>query len=461
MSELSTSATSTRRAVVADAFRSQLWPVPTLAVVVAVLLGVLVPELDARVDTGLSGRTAALLFGGGAEAARTVLGAVASSLVTLTSLTFSLTVVTLQLASGQFSPRLLRTFSSDRFVHVTLGLFLATFVYSLTVLRTVRTGSDAQAEVVPRISVTLSYVLAVASALALVLFLAHLAREIRVETMLRRVHAEAGATAERTLSERSGPVAPEGLPTPPSTAVPLLAPRSGFLTSLDAPALLAAAVDAGAVVLLERPPGSSLVAGTPVGWAWSLAGPDLPAGQLEALQERLAAALTTGHEPTGAQDVTFGLKQITDVACKALSPGVNDPRTAVHALGHSAALLSTLSTYALGPQVGRDEQGRPRLHWDRPALADLLDLAVSGPRRYGSSDPDVLARLYALLAEVAWSSDDPVHRRAVLHQLERLDATAAAAEADEDERARHADLAEQVRSAARGRHRSPARAVVS
>ncbi len=143
---------------------------------------------------GLTGWADTVLFGGDAGSASTVLDAVASSLITVTSLTFSLTVVTLQLASSQFSPRLLRTFTQDLFVQSTLALFLATFAYSLTVLRSVRSGDDGQEPFVPRISVTTSYVLAMVSVIALVLFLAHLARQIRVETMLHQVRRDASGT---------------------------------------------------------------------------------------------------------------------------------------------------------------------------------------------------------------------------------------------------------------------------
>ena len=110
-------------AILIDAFRTQLWPVPTLAVALAVALGVALPWFDARYDSRLPPTPDAYLFGGGADAARTVLSTIASSLITVTSLTFSLTVVTLQLASSQYSPRLLRTFSRDRFVHITLAIF--------------------------------------------------------------------------------------------------------------------------------------------------------------------------------------------------------------------------------------------------------------------------------------------------------------------------------------------------
>lgn len=106
-----------------DTFKTQLWPAPVIAVVAALLFGVGLPQLDATIDGDLSGRVNDWLFGGDADAARSLLGAIASSLITVTALTFSLTVVTLQLASSQFSPRLLRTFTSDQFVQATLALF--------------------------------------------------------------------------------------------------------------------------------------------------------------------------------------------------------------------------------------------------------------------------------------------------------------------------------------------------
>ena len=187
---------------VREAFRTQLWPLPAAGTLLGLALGVALPRLDAHVDEDLSAGTTVYLFGGGPSAARELLGAVSGSLITVTSLTFSLTVVTLQLASSQFSPRLLRTFTRDRVVHVTLALFLTTFTYSLAVLRAVRDEDGEQAAFVPQISVTLAFVLGVASVLGLVIFLGHLAREIRVETMLRKVHRDATRTVARVLDER-------------------------------------------------------------------------------------------------------------------------------------------------------------------------------------------------------------------------------------------------------------------
>jgi len=176
-----------------DALTTQVWPLPTLGVALAVVLGVALPQLDAVtvLPDGLTG----YLFGGGADATRSVLGTIAGSLITVTALTFSLTVVTLQLASSQFSPRLLRTFTRDRVVHLTLALFLATFTFAVVVLRTVRSAASGRAEFVPEMSVTVAVLLTLASVIGLVLFLSHLATTIRVETMLVTVHTDAREAA--------------------------------------------------------------------------------------------------------------------------------------------------------------------------------------------------------------------------------------------------------------------------
>lgn len=432
---------------VRDTARTQLWPFPVLGVVVAVVLGVGLPLVDAAVDGALPPALAGLLFSGGPDAARTVLSSVSGSLITVTSLTFSLTVVTLQLASSQFSPRLLRTFTRDRFVHLTLALFLATFVYALTVLRTVRSSDDGGA-FVPQIAVTVAYLLTVVSVLGLVVFLAHLARQIRVETIVATVHGQGSATLNAVLDDR-GPdtEARPPVPTPPTGALPLPVARSGFLVRVDEPDLLDAATDARAVVLLDEHPGAFLVAGTPVASAWPLDSDGALNGQArDRLTAAVGEAVVTGVERTAAQDVGFALRQLTDVVNKALSPGINDPSTAIHTLGHSAALLCEIAGRDLGPRVLCDGDGRVRVVLRRHSFADLLDLAVAQPRRYGAADPAVLARLIRLLREVGWCAA-PEQRSVVVEQLDRLRVTAGDQDFDDQEQRRLGELADEVQAA--------------
>ena len=144
------------------------------------------------------------------------------------------------------------------------------------------------------------------------------------------------------------------------------------------------------------------MAGTPVGTLWTAGGEGDPGREADDVAKLMSATLVTGFERTSWQDVSFGLRQLTDVAVKALSPGINDPTTAVHALAHSSALLCQFARHDLGPRVRVDEQGRTRVVLARPDLAAMLRLAMDQPRRYGAGDPAVLARLFMLLQELAW-----------------------------------------------------------
>lgn len=438
---------SLRRAArtVQDGVRTQLWPLPALGVLLAVVLGLLVPLLDRTADARLGGALDTLVFNGDPGAARTVLSAVASSLITVTSLTFSLTVVTLQLASSQFSPRLLRTFTQDLFVQVTLAVFLATFTFALTVLRSVRSPSEGGEAFVPRLSVTLAFLLALGSVVALVLFLAHLTRQIRVETMLQRVRDDADDTMAANLTRRDDPDAPREVPPRPDRARVLWARRSGFLTSIDQDRLLRSAEEADAVVAVDRHPGSFVTRGTPLGHLWTRSARSEDREALERLSDRAADAVRLGPERTAAQDVEFGLRQITDIVNKALSPGINDPTTAIHGLGQAAALLVDLTDYDLGPLVLTDDQRQARVVLDRPGFEQLLDLAVAQPRSYGSSDTQVLSQLYQLLADVGWHVQDDRQRQAVLSQLQRLDDTVAEQDLDQPEQDRLHELSRGVR----------------
>lgn len=454
-----TSPTSVGLSTMRDAIRTQLWPVPVVGVAVAVALGIGLPLLDEYSDGVLPDWLTAYLFGGGAGAARDVLKAIAGSLITVTSLTFSLTVVTLQLASSQFSPRLLRTFSSDRFVQSTLALFLGTFTFALTVLRTVRTETADAPAFVPQISVTTAFALTVTSVVGLVLFLAHLAKEIRVETMLRNVHRDATATVRRVLPERNTTAAVLPLPPlEPGLRIHLVASSSGFLVAVEEKELLAAAIDSDAVLSIQRVPGSSLIEGTPVGVGWPRGPSPFDDRTCVELQERVARSISTGVERTAAQDAEFGLRQMTDVTTKALSPGINDPTTAVHALGHASALLCEMVCRDLGPKVLRDGDDVIRVVLARPSFAELLDLAVAQPRRYGAADTQVLGRIGWLLRELAWQVDLEEDRHAVERQLARLRDTVAGQDFDPTERATLAALTAAVDDALAGRWSSWGRA---
>ncbi|MFR9749945.1 DUF2254 domain-containing protein [Nocardia sp. 004] len=434
-----------------EMFRAQLWPLPTLGIALAIAAGAGLPRLDEHIQQSIPPGLADYLFSGSADAARTMLEVIAGSLITVTALTFSLTVLTLQLASSQFSPRLLRTFTSDRYVQTTLAFFLGTFTYALTVLRTIRNGTDEQAMFVPQVSVTLAFLLTLASVLALVLFLSHLAREIRVEAMMRSVHAAADHTIRQLLptEDTAAGNCRGALPAPPAGAVALPADTSGFLSSVNESALLRAAVEADAVVLIDRYPGSSLIAGTPMGAAWTRTGEPFSAEVRTRLLDSVARAVVIGPERTDLQDIAFGLRQLTDVAVRALSPAINDPTTAVHALSYSSALLCELARRDPGSRLLCDDQHRTIVELRRPDLQELLDLVVDQPLRYGATEPAVLIRIAILLRELAWACAS-TRQQPVAAALARLRSVAAAQDLHPLERSRITEQIQLIEQAMAG-----------
>lgn len=430
-----------------EAVASRLWPIPAAALVVGVALGVMLPELDRAVDEQLPPTVADWVFSGGVDAARAVLTTISGSLITATSLTFSLTVVALQLASSQASPRLLRMFAADPVVHWTLATFLGTFAYALVVLRTV--SDDGGSVSVPRISVTVAVLLTLVSVLVLTLFLGHLARILRVETMLRDVHSESSRTIELLAGDRL-----EGHDEPASAPADrperdVAAPRSGFVTAIDRGRLLALAEERDLVVRERLAVGSSVVAGTPIASWWSSEASSAVGtrAEVDEVDARVRDAVSISYERTPRQDIGYGVRQMADIATKALSPGVNDPTTAVHALGHLAAVLADLAELPPEPATVVGATGRDRLVPCRTDFAALVETALQQPRRYGAGDPDVVARLYGVIADVAWRTGDPQRIPVLREQLDRLSASVAREDYDEVERSRFAELEAHVRSA--------------
>jgi len=435
-----------------EAVSTQLWPTPLAAIFIAVVAGILLPLLDARVDEELPESIRVLLFNGGPDSARAVLSTIAGSLITATSLTFSLTVLALQLASSQASPRLLRMFSSDSMVHATLATFLATFAFSLLVLRTVQNSTDSTAAAVPSISITVCILLTLASVVMLTVFLAHLAKQLRVETMLLRVHRETRRTL--VLVESTTPDGPEVIPagTRPTTVNTVLAERSGFLTSASRRAVVALASRFDIVVEEEHSLGSSVISGVPLVSWWSRSDTvptDAHGEELDhdAFERTVRSAYPTTYERTSSQDIGFGLRQLVDIAVRALSPGVNDPTTAVHALSHVSAVLCRIAKLPPQPAGLLDNDGELRLIVRPHSFSNLLNLGMEQPRRYGASDPQVVARLFLMLREVALNTEDSGRLASIAMQRSRLIASIAEEDFDPIERATFVELIEAVDAA--------------
>jgi uncharacterized membrane protein len=397
-----------RREAAWEYLRGALWVLPTLAVLVALALGYALASVDVSADRRFA-------FQGTPDDARTLLIAVASTLATVIAVVLGLTVVALQLASTQFSPRLLRNFMRDRINQVVLSVFVASFTYSTAGLFTVGVSEGQRIEDYPRLAVSFALVLLFVSLLMLVFFVHHLAHSIQIDEVQRQVERSTLRVIEHDLPTEGLSDEPEPLPPPGAVAVP--AYRSGYVQTLHPEYLLPIAADRDLVVLGTRMVGEYVVEGSPLLWVWrSTAGEGAP--DTEPFNGYLHAAVRIGFERTAEQDVAFGVRQLADIAVKALSPAINDPYTAIQSLEHLGVVLASLARRRLGNQFVSDASGVPRVFYPARDLAYFLDLAVGQIRRYGCAEPRVDRALLRVLENVAAFCAEADDRKLVAAQVQ-------------------------------------------
>ncbi|HEV8568054.1 MAG TPA: DUF2254 domain-containing protein [Actinoplanes sp.] len=393
-----------RRDALREYLRGSLWVLPTLAVVGALVAGGLLSLVNL-------GARSPLAFQGTPDDARALLIGIAGTMVTVIALVLGLTVVALQLSSTQFSPRLLRNFLRDRPNQLVLSAFVATFAYSAAGLYTVGVSGGTRTTEFPRLAVTGAIVLLFASLGLLVFFADHLAHSIQIESIMSVVERNA-------LTVILGDIL-EGGPPPPVAegGVPMAAPRSGYVQAVRVKRLLAAARQDGVRVRLRPRVGEHVVAGTTLLWVWPVQG-GAPAAA-PAVHQALDDAVRIGRERTFEQDAAFGIRQLVDIACKAMSPAINDPYTAVQAIDRLSVLFCALATRTLGYHVASDPTGAEVTVPGR-AFGDYLATMCGLIRRYGSGEPIVVVALLRLLGNCAGIDGPDPHRLAAIDEQARL-----------------------------------------
>jgi uncharacterized membrane protein len=431
--------------------KSSLWVLPALFVAAALVVGTALSERQPELGTVLE----PFVFGGTASGARELLSALAGAMITVTGLTFSLTVVALQMASSQYSPRVLRGFLSDRGNQLVLSSLVGTFAYTVAVLRNIREGVDGQDEVLPALAVTLAVLFSLGALGMLVYFLHHLTRQLRVETILRDIAEDTAAAIRRVfpdgLEDDEPPIA---LPEPGEHAVRVRAKRSGYLQAVERSGLVRNAAERDVVVRLQPSVGTHLAEGTTLAWVWCRGGRAFDDDELDGLDTLVHDRVQLGPERTMQQDVSFGIRQLVDVGAKALSTGMNDPTTAVEALGQLSVVTCLLTSRRLGSAVDRDEDGQVRSILPRPEYRDYLHLICDQIRRYGTEEPAIAIGILDVLVDAAEQTTHADRHAAIQQELDRT-LEVVGRELDATEMVRIDGYADIVRSTLDGGRRPP------
>lgn len=407
----------TRLAAFVDDAQTGYWFVPTILVLLAVVAATATVWIDEAL--GLTGDAASVLIGG-PEGARTLLSTSASALITTAGVTFSIAIVAVTVATAQFGPRLLRNFLQDRGSQLSLGAILATFVYNLLVLRTIRGGDEGT--FVPQTSVTIALALTLGSVLVLIYFIHHAVSSIQVANILHAAGTDLDAAARRLYPSEIGRDATPGtapVEVPPPAGGEVLASRTGYVESVDGEVLVRVAATTGATIHLAVRPGSFVEPGVVLAHV-------VPAEASDAVESIVRTALLVRRARTERQDIEFAIQQFVQVAARALSPAYNDPFTAVMAIDRLAPALSDLAARPWPTPERCDATGTVRVVADTPAFPVLVSQAIGEIRSWGRASLTVTVRLLEALALIGRHATREEDRAAILRQARRcLDGSAA------------------------------------
>lgn len=395
-----------------DRLRTSLWFVPVIMVVASALLAALLLWLDGFLGALWQGGWLSRLLGGlGSDRATGMLQAIAGSMITVVALVCTLTTAAISQASAQYTSRVLRSYLRDRITQAVLGALVGVFVYCLLVFGAISTDGE------PAVLAVLGAVLLTLFAVSLlVYFVHHIARSLQASSMAEAIALETQAAVNRLYPPdgRSGPQDGPALMAPVHT---VRAHYSGYVEIFDHTALCELARELKTVIHVRRAVGEFITAGDEI---LTLCGGDAPD---ETQGARLARVAVLGAEPTLEQDVGFGIRQLVDVALKALSPGVNETTTAIICIDWLGVILRELAERPF-PSPRLEEDGELRAVLTKPAFGDHLAAGFNQIRQSAASNVAVMVRLLDVLGGMVDAAMQHDRQSALTAQIDALEALA-------------------------------------
>ncbi|MEO8377607.1 MAG: DUF2254 domain-containing protein, partial [Candidatus Sumerlaeota bacterium] len=358
------------------------------------------------------------LFGAGPAGARGMLSTIAGSMMTVVGVTFSMTLVTLVLASSQYTSRILRNFMRDRVTQIVLGIFAGIFTYCLIVLRTIR-GSE-EFMFIPSMSVTFGFLIAIFGIHVLIFFIHHIASSIQASNIIASVANDTMDAIDRLFPEKIG----EAMPDESDTAAEKLAgikswvvipsSRYGYIQSVDHDSLIHFARKQNAIIRMERGIGEFIVDGAPL-LSVSFAGPSV-----EEAGDRLRGAYSIHRFRTIEQDAAFGIRQIVDIALRALSPGTNDTTTAVMCIDYLTAISARAAKRTFPPAL-RFEDRQLRVVAIGPSFASILGESLDQIRGSAQGNIAVMEKMIEFLEVIGGMTQEEERRTIILDHINMID----------------------------------------
>ena len=395
--------------------QGSFWFLPALMAGAAIVLSIITTAID-KVFLFQNGAQHWWLYSGGPDGARTLLSVIASSMITVAGVVFSITIVVLTLASSQFGPRLIRNFMHVRANQMVLGTFVATFIYGILVLRTV--SAVAGKIFVPSLSVTVAILMSLLSLSVLIYFIHNVSESIQAQHIIARVRRDLDKAVDRIFPEKLGmqedlsldPIKRDyDIPTSCDREVcHVKAEQSGYLQAIDNEALLRIAVEEDLLIHLAYRPGNFITQGNILVTIWPGEKVD------EELSGKINAIFIVGAERTLEQDVEFAISQMVEIAVRALSPGINDPITAITCIDWLGAALCQLADRQMPASHRYDARNRLRIICKPFTYEGMVDAAFNMIRQNSDSTAAVSIHLLETIATIAAQTRSEDNRGALL-----------------------------------------------
>ncbi len=417
-----------------EALRTNFWLVPTLEVLAAMALFWATLEVDRAVYHGTLSLPA-WVESGSADTARGILLAVAAAILTVIGINFSVTIVTLTLASTQFGPRMLRNFIRDRGTQLTLGTLVATAVYCVLVL--VSIGPAEHGVFVPHLSVNFVFLLLLVDLAVLIYFLHHIAIQIQLPFVIASVAHDLTHFVEvskpdiaRSTGDRQHDTDELAalIDTIESSGAMIRNPKGGYLQAIRYDKLIRAASAADAVVHVPYRPGHFLVEGRELAAVW-------PPEAADRVARCLKRAQITGPVRTLAQDPAFGIDQLVEIAIRALSPAVNDTFTALTCVDWLGNSLCKLARVWAPAQVHRDHAGTIRVIGEQVSYENLVQRSFNKIRQASTGMPALLMRQLDALTAIMEQTTDADQARVLMDQAAMIQRANLESVSEESDRA--------------------------
>jgi uncharacterized membrane protein len=397
-----------------DALRTTLWVIPAALVAAIIVLFLATYVIDRAANSGRIRIPSWLEAAASPDAGRQILIAIAAAVITVIGVVFSITILALTLASQQFGPRMLRNFVRDRGTQLTLGFFVATFVYAILALGSIRTSF------VPHISITMALALVLGDLVVLIYFIDHIAKSIQLPEVIASIARDltdaidndilaADAATGPSVAPLSGPSLAELLVHLDDEGVPVPATASGYLQFVGRDELVAIATNANSVIRLTHRPGHFVSVGSPLATVW-------PGGAAPLVAGELSASHITGAQRTLLQDPIFAIDQLVEIAIRALSPAVNDTFSALTCIDWLSDGLSRAAAQGSSEGLYLDRRGQVRLIAPKPDFARMVNRSFDKIRQAARSTPAVGIRLMESLGRIFAHATTPEQQQALLRQ---------------------------------------------